>query len=573
VRRLADGIFRRELANGWCEICQYDVRGRTLSKSLYRVDDREWRWDRVFKFSGEGDLLERRDSSAGTTRYTYDEAHRLKEVARPELPAETYRYDAAGNLLAMPGLREGWVSPLQPAAEGPGVALTTSNRLHRANGELFHYDHRDHIVARDRPGGATTYTRDSLDRLVRIEAPDLEWSASYDVLGRRTRKTVNGQTWTYYWDTDRLAAEILPDERVRVYVYADQRAIVPLLSIEYDSVDAPLESGRCSFYVSDHLGCVERVLDIEGHTTWRARLEPYGVAHIEQGEDLYQPFRQPGHFYDAETGLHYNRFRYYDPALGRYLESDPIGISGGVNLYAYTRNPLKEVDLRGLNGKNCSCSVDDPEAMHPVECPDGREGTRPPHDKDDLRPGMALTWQQAKDSSIGLCHAQLKADLRRHALPKDHPDHLPKSKIGPVVAVIVDQRTGQPFVGHNVKKGKKGVVPENLHPTLKPMVERAQLDQQHPSTPGSHAEVYALNDALNARTAAGEPDGPNALQEMHLYNVWTKGDDDTKGHGHMLEGAKAPRCGNCRYATEGVTNHAGDAPRQPPSEAQEGPRT
>jgi hypothetical protein len=117
------------------------------------------------------------------------------------------------------------------------------------------------------------------------------------------------------------------------------------------------------------------------------------------------------------------------------------------------------------------------------------------------------------------------------------------------------------------------VVPENLHPTLKPMVERAQLDQQHPSTPGSHAEVYALNDALHARTAAGEPDGPEALQEMHLYNVWTKGDDDTKGDGHMLEGEKAPRCGNCRYATEGVTNHAGDAPRQPPSEAQEGHRT
>jgi RHS repeat-associated protein len=547
VRKLADGIFRRELANGWCEICQYDVRGRTLSKSLYRVDDREWRWDRVFKFSGEGDLLERRDSSAGTTRYTYDEAHRLKEVARPEIPAETYRYDAAGNLLAMPGLREGWVSPLQPAADGPGVALTTGNRLHRANGELFHYDHRDHVVARDRSGGATTYTRDSLDRLVRIEAPDLEWTASYDVLGRRTRKTVNGQTWTYFWDTDRLAAEILPDERVRVYVYADQRAVVPLLSIAYDSVDAEPDSGRCSFYVSDHLGCVERVLDIEGHTVWRARLEPYGVAHLETGEELYQPFRQPGHYYDAETGLHYNRFRYYDPALGRYLESDPIGVSGGLNLYAYTRNPLKEVDLRGLNGQNCSCSVDGPDSLHPVECPDGREATRPPHDKDDLRPGMALTWQQAKDKAIAAAHAQLKS----------WKDSMSKGALGPVVAVIVDQRTGQQFPGHNSKNKKP---PANLHPTLQPMVDAAKNKPKHRSKAGSHAEVHALNDALHARKAAGQPDGPEALQDMHLYNVWTKGNSTEEGH--MTEGGKAPRCGNCRNATDGVVNHAGDAPTE-----------
>jgi RHS repeat-associated protein len=56
----------------------------------------------------------------------------------------------------------------------------------------------------------------------------------------------------------------------------------------------------------------------------------------------------PGHFRDAETGLHYNRHRYYSPELGRYLQSDPAGISGGVNLYAYTPRPLSEVDVWGM---------------------------------------------------------------------------------------------------------------------------------------------------------------------------------------------------------------------------------
>src|SRR5262249_54133098 len=58
--------------------------------------------------------------------------------------------------------------------------------------------------------------------------------------------------------------------------------------------------------------------------------------------------RFPGHYLDEETGLFYNRFRYYSPRVGRYLQSDPIGQSGGTNLYAYPANPLVDVDVLGL---------------------------------------------------------------------------------------------------------------------------------------------------------------------------------------------------------------------------------
>ena len=61
------------------------------------------------------------------------------------------------------------------------------------------------------------------------------------------------------------------------------------------------------------------------------------------------PLRFPGHYYDAETGLHDNRFRSYSPELGRYLQSDPLGLAGGANLYAYPSNPLTDVDLLGLH--------------------------------------------------------------------------------------------------------------------------------------------------------------------------------------------------------------------------------
>jgi RHS repeat-associated protein len=74
---------------------------------------------------------------------------------------------------------------------------------------------------------------------------------------------------------------------------------------------------------------------------------------------LEQPFRFQGQQFDEETGLHYNRFRYYDPGVGRFVSQDPIGLRGGSNLFAYTPNPLTWVDPFGLankpNNPNCPC--------------------------------------------------------------------------------------------------------------------------------------------------------------------------------------------------------------------------
>jgi RHS repeat-associated protein len=96
---------------------------------------------------------------------------------------------------------------------------------------------------------------------------------------------------------------------------------------------------------------------------------------VEGGHDFHQPLRFPGHYFDAETGLHCNRFRYYSPELGRYLESDPDGILGGLNLYAYTANPLREVDVRGLG---CGGTTDSADARtEPEAGPDPETAARP----------------------------------------------------------------------------------------------------------------------------------------------------------------------------------------------------
>ena len=335
LRLAGPGLVERCASNDTQELTHYDRDGRCLLKAadgpgLGTGDDG---WARRFVYSGEGDLLRRDDNLRGTTAYEHDEAHRLAAVRLPGGGQQRYGYDRAGNLVQAPGM---------------AARIQRGNRLLEVSADQCFYNDRDHLSRREGPGGTTVYQYDSRDLLVGIEGPGLSYQGMHDGLGRRTQKTINGRTWHYYWDTDRLAAEVFPDGRLRVYVYPDAFALVPMLFLDYDSVDADPASGkRCHVY-TDHLGCPELVLDEAGKTVWRARIDPYGTAHVDIGADFHQPLRWPGHYFDAETGLHDNRFRTYSPELGRYLQSDPRGTAGGLNLYAYTDNPLRAVDLRGL---------------------------------------------------------------------------------------------------------------------------------------------------------------------------------------------------------------------------------
>lgn len=106
----------------------------------------------------------------------------------------------------------------------------------------------------------------------------------------------------------------------------------------------------CHFHC-DHLGSPRMLTDEEGRIIWAALLDPWGnVQHEYNPTGVEQALRLPGQYRDSETGLHYNRYRYYDPAVGTYVNQDPIGLSGGVNksLYAYQR-PLGSIDPLGLD--------------------------------------------------------------------------------------------------------------------------------------------------------------------------------------------------------------------------------
>ena len=104
---------------------------------------------------------------------------------------------------------------------------------------------------------------------------------------------------------------------------------------------------------------------MQGRDVWAASIDPFGRAQLSEGFRFHQPLRWPGHYYDSETGLQDNRFRTYAPGLGRYLQPDPLGLGGGLNLYAAPASPVSSVDLRGLKA-DCGPTADSPESEgHP----------------------------------------------------------------------------------------------------------------------------------------------------------------------------------------------------------------
>jgi RHS repeat-associated protein len=342
-----DGLVLKGLANGTRELVQYDAQGRCLRKIVRSADGA--RYSKQYSYSAAGDLLRVEDSWRGKIEYHCDAAHRLKIAEREDGRNELYAHDKAGNLIVQPGL--------------DGVKIGAGNKLKQANGERFSYDHRDNVVMRESERKTTSYEYDSFDQLVGISLHGREWQADYDALGRRTRKRWSSQTTEYYWDHDRLSGEIKADGSVRVYVYADDCALVPFLYVDYASLEAAPEDGIVKYLFTNHLGVPERVEDDSGRTIWQGEVSPYGLIRIDLGRSDEVNLRFPGHYYDCETGLHYNRFRYYDPVLGCYLQCDPLGIAGGYNLYAYITNPLTDVDILGLS---CTPGRADPSSSGPM---------------------------------------------------------------------------------------------------------------------------------------------------------------------------------------------------------------
>ncbi len=160
----------------------------------------------------------------------------------------------------------------------------------------------------------------------------------YNHLHQRVTKTLNGHTRLMLYDQ---AGSILSEvdsatgQTLAEYVWLDG---APL---------AYIEAGNTYQIHVDHLATPQVLTDGTGQVAWEAHYTPFGrAAVISQGPTFNLRF--PGQYFDDETGLHYNWHRYYDPAIGRFITSDPIGLAGGLNTYGYAyENPVMTTDPTG----------------------------------------------------------------------------------------------------------------------------------------------------------------------------------------------------------------------------------
>lgn len=111
---------------------------------------------------------------------------------------------------------------------------------------------------------------------------------------------------------------------------------------------AKIQGDKSCSIVSDYLGTPIQMYDKQGNKIWDCTLDIYGKVIDFTGKSPYDcPFRFQGQYEDAETGLYYNRFRYYSAEIGCYLTHDPIGLAGGILIYGYVSNPNSYIDPSG----------------------------------------------------------------------------------------------------------------------------------------------------------------------------------------------------------------------------------
>ncbi|MCE9992692.1 hypothetical protein LZ633_11895, partial [Enterobacter asburiae] len=194
------------------------------------------------------------------------------------------------------------------------------------------------------------YRWDAKSQLTGLETPEGErWAYRYDPFGWRiSKRCINRDRpgTDFHWNGDQLCEEIpvgtdgtpLYENAIR-WIY-EPGSFTPL---------ARHENGELHYAVTDTVGRIQELLREDGTLAWRGEQQLWGRETGHQKADAPAcRLRFPGQYEDAESGLYYNRFRYYDADSGQYLCADPVGLAGGIDFYQYAPNTLKYIDPLGL---------------------------------------------------------------------------------------------------------------------------------------------------------------------------------------------------------------------------------
>ncbi|MDU8600407.1 RHS repeat-associated core domain-containing protein [Pseudomonas syringae] len=297
---------------------------------------------RRYEYDPAGELSRTLDKLRGETQYEYEANGQLlaRNTGRV-VDGEEFRYDAAANRLNFNTSRFDHVK---------------DNRLKQWANHEYKYDAWGNLI--EKVVGIVrwqTFTYDCENRLVKTETmadTHVESTSSYqyDSLGRRVAKQseLKGHTdhKRFLWQGLRMVREESPGQS-SLYLY-EPGSYAPLARV--DEKEGEVEN-KVYYFHNDQIGTPLEMTDAEGQIVWQAKYRAWGAVEKLVVNEVEQNLRFQGQYFDVETGLHYNTFRYYDPEIGRFITQDPIGLLGGGNLYKYVMNPASWIDPHGLSSR------------------------------------------------------------------------------------------------------------------------------------------------------------------------------------------------------------------------------
>lgn len=279
--------------------------------------------------------------------------------------SQTFSYDELGRITGVTSAASTWAIDYDANGNRTNVTLNgaasiyttaaTSNRLQNISNPArnFGYDNAGNTTSDSR---GTTSSYDLTGRLASLTSgavTTITTTFTYNAFGQRVRKYASsGAASTVLFAYDQ-AGQLLGEydstgAALREYVWLGSTPVAMFTPGATAEVDPTLY-----FIDADHLDTPRVVIDKGNALRWTWLAEPFGNSAPQtdpQGLGAFtQPLRFPGQYADPETGLNYNWHRDYDASTGRYTQSDPIGLNGGVNTYGYVEgNPVSFVDPTGL---------------------------------------------------------------------------------------------------------------------------------------------------------------------------------------------------------------------------------